>query len=101
MDVVIKIAVDNVEAYQDQETFEDTGAEIIDADKRHLTLEVNHSEVAILYDVVKHREVSEMHGTPVVEELIEVARVHSARWGQHKIINGMEVADFIEEHGLA
>tara|TARA_Y100000766_G_C18616272_1_gene463830 strand:+ start:135 stop:443 length:309 start_codon:yes stop_codon:yes gene_type:complete len=102
MNVLIRIAVDNAIAYHDQETFEDTGAEIIDIDDdRHITLEVDHTDVALLYDVWHHRDISEMHGTPVVHELVEIERVHSARWGGYKITNGMDVADFFEEHGLA
>lgn len=64
-------------------------------------MEVDHTDIAMLYDRIEHTEHYEAHGVKFTAKGVEIARVHKATWMGYKILNAMDVADTFEEYELS
>jgi hypothetical protein len=64
-------------------------------------LEVDHHDIALLYDRIEHTQRYEAHGIKFIGKGVEIARVHKATWMGYKILNAMDVADTFEEYELS
>ncbi|QDP54057.1 MAG: hypothetical protein Unbinned1502contig1001_44 [Prokaryotic dsDNA virus sp.] len=78
------------------------GAHIADVvDETTALLEVDHGDIAMLYDRIEHTQHYEAHGIKFTAKGVEIARVHKATWMGYKIQNAMDVADHFEEYELS